>query len=112
MGKAKKTRKFAVTKKIISTKDPRVKSISEKVEAKKKEQEEKAKPKQVEQAVSALFFQYNTQLGVSVLAWIVLSFLVGDKKYSRPSYVFSFPSMMPFSKSQLSSFIYNFHRTQ
>lgn len=63
MGKAKKTRKFAVTKKIISTKDPRVKSISEKAEAKKKEQEEKAKPKQVEQAVSALFFQYNTQLG-------------------------------------------------
>lgn len=110
MGKAKKTRKFAVTKKIISTKDPRVKSISEKVEAKKKEQEEKAKPKQVEQAVSALFFQYNTQLGVSVRAWIVLSFFVGDKQ--NYSYVFSFPSMMPFSKSQLSSFIYNFHRTR
>ena len=63
MGKAKKTRKFAVTKKIISSKDTRVKSTAEKAAAKKKELDEKAKPKQVEQGISALFFQYNTQLG-------------------------------------------------
>lgn len=63
MGKAKKTRKFAVTKKIISAKDTRVKSIEKKAKAKAAEEKEKAKPKQVEQAVSALFFQYNTQLG-------------------------------------------------
>ena len=63
MGKAKQTRKFAVTKKIISSKDTRVKSVAEKAKAKQKAEEEKAKPKQVEQAVSALFFQYNTQLG-------------------------------------------------
>ena len=63
MGKAKKTRKFAVMKKMISTKDTRVKSINEKAKAQKAAEEEKKKPKQVEQAVSALFFQYNTQLG-------------------------------------------------
>lgn len=63
MGKAKQTRKFAVMKKMISPKDTRVKSNA--VAAKKK-QEEKAKkkePRHVEQAVSALFFQYNAQLG-------------------------------------------------
>lgn len=63
MGKAKKTRKFAVAKKIISTKDIRIKSVQAKNELKQKQKEEKKKPKQVEQAVSALFFQYNTQLG-------------------------------------------------
>jgi hypothetical protein len=63
MGKAKQTRKFAVAKKIISPKDTRVKENA--VKAKKKEEELKKKeaPRQVEQAVSALFFQYNTQLG-------------------------------------------------
>jgi U3 small nucleolar RNA-associated protein 24 len=64
MGKTKKTRKFAVAKKVISPKDNRVLANAEK--AKKKQEEEKKKmeePRQVEQAVSALFFQYNTQLG-------------------------------------------------
>ena len=64
MGKAKKTRKFAVAKKIISPKDTRVKSVASK--AKEKQEKERAKkeePRQVEQAVSALFFQYNEQLG-------------------------------------------------
>jgi hypothetical protein len=64
MGKAKKTRKFAVTKRMISPKDTRVRENLEKAQAKeaaivKKETE----PRQVEQGVSALFFQYNTQLG-------------------------------------------------
>ena len=49
MGKAKKTRKFAVTKKIISPKDTRVKSVQMKNELKKKQKEEKEKPRQVEQ---------------------------------------------------------------
>ena len=64
MGKTKKTRKFAVAKKVISPKDNRVLANAEK--AKKKQEEEKKKkeaPRQVEQGVSALFFQYNTQLG-------------------------------------------------
>jgi U3 small nucleolar RNA-associated protein 24 len=61
MGKAKKTRKFAVAKKMMSHKDQRVRQNAE--FTKKKQAEQKEKPKQVEQAVSALFFQYNTQLG-------------------------------------------------
>lgn len=63
MGKAKKTRKFAVTKKIISPKDTRVKENLEKAKKKAAEQKKKEKPRQIEQAVSSLFFQYNTQLG-------------------------------------------------
>ena len=63
MGKAKTVRKFAVAKKMLSIKDTRVNSNA--VVAKKK-QEKMAKaeePRQVEQGVSALFFQYNAQLG-------------------------------------------------
>ena len=63
MGKAKKTRKFAVTKKIISPKDTRIKSVQIKNEQTLKAKEEKEKPRQIEQGVTALFFQYNTQLG-------------------------------------------------
>ena len=74
MGKTKKTRKFAVTKKIISPKDTRVKSVAAK--AKEKQEKERAKkeePRQVEQAVSALFFQYNEQLGEWIgLHWVGL----------------------------------------
>ena len=66
MGKAKKTRKFAVAKKIISPKDTRVKSVAPKAAEKKEKEAKKAEPRQVEQGVSALFFQYNTQLGESI----------------------------------------------
>ena len=68
MGKAKKTRKFAVAKKIISPKDTRVKSVAAKAAEKKEKEAKKAEPRQVEQGVSALFFQYNTQLGEFSLA--------------------------------------------
>lgn len=63
MGKAKKTRKFAVAKKIISPKDTRVLSNAAKAQEKQLAKKKKDEPRQVEQAVSALFFQYNTQLG-------------------------------------------------
>lgn len=63
MGKAKKTRKFAVTKKIISPKDTRVKENLEKAKKKAADKKKKEEPRQIEQAVSSLFFQYNTQLG-------------------------------------------------
>lgn len=63
MGKAKKTRRFAVTKKIISPKDTRVKENLEKAKRKAAEKKKKEEPRQIEQAVSSLFFQYNTQLG-------------------------------------------------
>eukprot|EP00128_Syssomonas_multiformis_P006504 Colp12_sorted_trinity150504_noHs@25623 len=59
MGKAKKTRKFAAVKRMISPNDARLK---------KKEQEQKKKDegqelKELPQASTALFFRYNTQLG-------------------------------------------------
>ena len=63
MGKAKKTRKFAVAKKVISPKDSRVKSNQKELAIKKKSSGGGEKPRHVDQAVSALFFQYNTQLG-------------------------------------------------
>lgn len=63
MGKAKQTRKFAVAKKMMSHKDERVRSNLEKTQQKQKEAKKKAEPRHVEQANSALFFQYNTQLG-------------------------------------------------
>jgi U3 small nucleolar RNA-associated protein 24 len=63
MGKAKKTRKFAVTKKLISPKDTRVQANLEKAKQKQLAAQKAKEPRQVEQAVSALFFQHNTQLG-------------------------------------------------
>ena len=61
MPKAKKTRKFAAVKRMISPNDSRLK-------ANKAKEEEKAKKKKpevrhVDQTPSSLFFQYNTQLG-------------------------------------------------
>nr|XP_047132101.1 rRNA-processing protein FCF1 homolog isoform X1 [Hydra vulgaris] len=61
-GKAKKTRKFATVKRMISSKDTRIKAnLKKKEEIKKKEEENQVR--HVEQVSSALFFQYNTQLG-------------------------------------------------
>merc|ERR1719491_2493103 len=48
---------------MISPKDARVKSNQIEQQAKQKQKSEKEKPRHVEQAVSALFFEYNTQLG-------------------------------------------------
>mmetsp|Transcript_16496 Transcript_16496/g.15820 ORF Transcript_16496/g.15820 Transcript_16496/m.15820 type:complete len:200 (+) Transcript_16496:127-726(+) len=65
MGKQKLTRKFAVAKKIISSKDSRIKENQNK-EAIVVAKENKAKleaPKHIAQVPTALFFQYNTQLG-------------------------------------------------
>ena len=63
MGKAKKTRKFAAVKRMINPKDMRIKKNQKKAEEKRKKALAAAAPRHVEQAVSALFFQYNAQLG-------------------------------------------------
>lgn len=65
MGKQKTTRKFAVAKKIISAKDNRIRSNQEKGAVKVKEENKKKEEadKHINQAPSALFFHYNTQLG-------------------------------------------------
>ncbi|KAL1411311.1 Oxysterol-binding protein OBPa [Vanrija albida] len=63
MGKAKTTRKFAAVKRMLKPSDPRLKENIEKaakVEAKKKQLEEK---KQVAQVSSSLFLSHNTDLG-------------------------------------------------
>jgi len=79
MGKQKKTRKFAVAKKLISAKDPRIKvnqdrvAKSVEIEAKKKNEAQQ----HVTQVPTAMFFQYNTQLGppyhVLILSLFVIS---------------------------------------
>ncbi|OEU21224.1 rRNA-processing protein-like protein FCF1 [Fragilariopsis cylindrus CCMP1102] len=64
MGKTKQTRKFAVAKRMLSPKDTRVRSNLEESKQKQIEKEKKEKePRQIEQANTGLFFQYNEQLG-------------------------------------------------
>jgi U3 small nucleolar RNA-associated protein 24 len=52
-----------VAKKIMSPKDTRVRENLEKAKQKEEALKKKAEPRQIEQANSSLFFQYNTQLG-------------------------------------------------
>jgi len=83
MGKAKQTRKFAVAKKIISPKDTRVKENAEKAKKKLEEKKEKEAPRHIEQANSALFFQYNTQLGPPYHVLIDTNFINFSIRYGR-----------------------------
>ena len=64
MGRAKKTKKFATMKRMISLSDPRLKDKerAQPKKAPKKAEQEIATTEHV-QSSSALFFQYNTQLG-------------------------------------------------
>jgi hypothetical protein len=82
MGKSKQTRKFAVTKKVISPKDVRVKSVAEAAKAKQVAKKKEEEPRQVEQAVSALFFQYNTQLGPPYHILVDTNFLNFSIRYA------------------------------
>lgn len=67
MGKAKKTRKFAAVKRMISPNDARLKVNKEKAAKEAASGKGKGKDEQevrhVEQTPSNLFFQYNTSLG-------------------------------------------------
>ena len=64
MGRARRTRKFATMKKMISLSDPRLKE-KDRVPPKKKKPEDPNEIKTTEapQTSSALFFQYNQALG-------------------------------------------------
>jgi len=64
MGRAKKTKKFATMKRMISASDPRLKD-KDRAPPKKKKSEDPHEIKTTEapQTSSALFFQYNTALG-------------------------------------------------
>ncbi|KLO17633.1 Fcf1-domain-containing protein [Schizopora paradoxa] len=61
MGKAKKTRKFAQVKRMLSPKDARLKENQLKQKQKEEEEKEKAVRK-VTQVASSLFLQHNTAL--------------------------------------------------
>lgn len=63
MGKAKKTRKFAQVKRMLSPKDGRLKANKEKKELVAKKSAEDSGPRQVTQVSSALFFAHNSALG-------------------------------------------------
>lgn len=62
MGKGKKTKKFALVKRRIGTKDHRLKANSAQAAAGNLKKH-KSKVKHIEQAPSALFFAHNEQLG-------------------------------------------------
>jgi len=81
MGKAKKTRKFAVMKKMLSPKDTRVRENAEKQKLAAKAKEAESKPKHVEQTSTALFFQYNTQLGPPYQVLIDTNFINFSIRY-------------------------------
>eukprot|EP00622_Pseudochattonella_farcimen_P005339 FR740931.1.p1 GENE.FR740931.1~~FR740931.1.p1 ORF type:complete len:199 (+),score=39.27 FR740931.1:129-725(+) len=63
MGKAKKTRAFAVAKKMISKNDARLKSNVKKAEKQKEKAEAKEAPRQIDETPSSMFFKYNEALG-------------------------------------------------
>ena len=84
MGKSKQTRKFAVAKKVISPKDTRVRANLELAKKKEEEKKKQQEPRQVEQAVSALFFQYNTQLGPPYHVLVDTNFINFSIRYVDP----------------------------
>jgi len=63
MPKDKRTRKFAQVKRMMKPSDERLKQNQEKKEKKEKEKQAKEGPNYVERTPTALFFQYNEQLG-------------------------------------------------
>merc|ERR1719516_605235 len=63
MGRAKKTKKFATMKRMISLSDPRLKEKDRAPPKKAPKKEEEPVTTEHVQSSSALFFQYNTQLG-------------------------------------------------
>lgn len=63
MPKAKKTRKFAIMKRMISLNDPRLKEEDRRTKKQKIPDPHEHKINEAPQFSSALFFEYNTQLG-------------------------------------------------
>ena len=65
MGKQKQTRKVAVAKKVITAKDPRIVANQKKqvADAKMVAEKKGSAEKQVTQTPTAMFFQYNSELG-------------------------------------------------
>ncbi|KAL0267489.1 UNVERIFIED_CONTAM: hypothetical protein PYX00_009741 [Menopon gallinae] len=87
MGKSSRTRKFAqqkfaVMKKMINLSDSRIKEGKRRPSKKKKPEDPHAiKVREVPQASSALFFQYNTQLGPPYHILVDTNFINFSIKY-------------------------------
>ena len=62
MGRARRTRKFAAMKRMISASDPRLKD-KDRAPPKKNKDSQETKTTEAPATSSALFFQYNTALG-------------------------------------------------
>ncbi|TDH73635.1 uncharacterized protein CCR75_008849 [Bremia lactucae] len=63
LGKAKKTRKFAAVKRMISPRDTRINSVRKAVAKLEEKKRKEAEPKQIDQVPSSMFFKYNSALG-------------------------------------------------
>jgi len=63
MGKAKKTRKFAAVKRMMSPHDVRLKSVNEEAESKKAKAKQLAQARHIPQLPSHFFMSHNTALG-------------------------------------------------
>jgi len=79
MGKAKKTRKFAEVKRMLSVKELKVRKEQLKPDGvgqqNGKKKEEKKGVRHVEKASSALFFRYNTALGPPYMVLVDTNFI-------------------------------------
>ncbi|KAI5812219.1 FCF1 small subunit [Pyronema omphalodes] len=62
MGKAKKTRKFATVKRMIGSRDSRLKANAEKAAEENKKKDADELVREIPQVASSLFFQYNEAL--------------------------------------------------
>ncbi|KAK6636198.1 rRNA-processing protein fcf1 [Polyplax serrata] len=81
MGKSKNTRKFINAKRLLSLRDSRIKEELRKPPKKKQKKDEEPTVREVPQVSSALFFQYNTQLGPPYHILIDTNFVNFSIKY-------------------------------
>ena len=75
MGRAKKTRKYAVMKKIQNPKNLATEANKKKEERRREEEEQRSKPVEIPQMPSSMFFRYNAALGPPYHVLIDTNFL-------------------------------------
>nr|CCA20425.1 rRNAprocessing protein FCF1 putative [Albugo laibachii Nc14] len=62
-GKQKTTRQFAIVKRTINPKNPKIISVQRKEAEEQEKRKKREAPKQIDQTPSTLFFEYNSELG-------------------------------------------------
>ena len=75
MPRAKRTKKFATMKRMISASDPRLKAKDRAPPKKKKPEDPELKTTEAPTVSSSLFFQYNTALGPPVHVLVDTNFV-------------------------------------